>query len=422
MENNKPMLVIEDSKPIAKVIKHVAQKAGFQVKIAETFAQCQEILQQGHQFEVASIDYNLPDASKGEAIDLVLTYKIPSIVLTGQIDIKTREQILNRPVIDYIPKESGQTYHYLGKLLTRLELNKQIRVLVVDDSKSARKYICKLLERHNFLISEAEDGQQGLAVLAEYPDIRLVITDHEMPIMNGIRFVSEVRKFYAKDQLAIIGLSGDNAGSLSSRFIQNGANDFLPKSFCYEDFYCRVMQNIENIEYVNKIKYLANTDYLTGLVNRQYFFEQVPKLKMQARQQSLIYSVVMIDIDHFKSINDTYGHDVGDKVIQALSATLLTYFPTDILPQQVASRFGGEEFCLFLQAEDPKIILEQLENLRKEIHEQNLPYLQHQIQYTISIGLTFQDDDLESMITQADKALYQSKQSGRNRITLAAVS
>ncbi|WAJ70510.1 GGDEF domain-containing response regulator [Catenovulum adriaticum] len=419
MDSLIPMLVIEDSKPIASVIKHIAYKAGYQVDIASSYAQAQALLKSNKTYQLASVDYNLPDAQNGEAVDLTLSHQVPSIVLTGRVDSETRELILKRSVIDYIPKETAQTYLYLGKLLSRLQSNKKVRILVVDDSSSARSYICKLLKRHHFKISEAENGAQGLVKLQQFSDIKLVITDHEMPVMSGIRFVSEIRKRYEKDQLAIIALSGANASALSSRFIQNGANDFLPKSFCLEDFYCRVNQNIENTEYVNQIQRLANIDYLTGLINRQCFFQKAPKLIKRIKTNEQAFCIAMLDIDHFKQVNDQYGHDAGDKVIKATADCMTDFFAAikHTQDEPLIARFGGEEFCLFIYGQDLKTLVKQIEQLRKKIAKVKVAFEDKLIQYTVSIGVAVEVSMLDVMITQADKALYQSKQSGRNKVS-----
>lgn len=412
MSQTDTMLIIEDSKPIASLIKHIAEQAGYQTDLAMSYAQAEALLASGKSYSVASIDYNLPDAPEGEAIDLVLDTKTPGIVLTGKMDEATRDKILRKPVVDYIPKETAQAYAYLGKLLTRLKLNRYIKVLVVDDSKAARLYLSHLLSRHQFQVSVAENGQAGLDYLVENPDVKLVITDNEMPVMGGIKFVSEARKLYTKDQISIIGLSGNDAGSLSARFIKSGANDFLKKPFCHEEFYCRVVQNIEHLEYVNRIQMLANTDYLTKLGNRRYFFDKAPEAIKRCISQQQSYGLAMIDIDHFKKINDVYGHDAGDVVISHIADVMRKIFPSAIV-----ARFGGEEFCILFEDASIESVLSELDTLRREIEASEITFNQDNIRYTISIGYSEQSENIDLMLSVADNALYQSKTNGRNQVT-----
>ncbi len=405
------LLVIEDSAPILAILKKVAERAGYDVDCAMSLCETENLLAQGNNYTVASIDFNLPDATQGEAIDAVLNQQIPSIVLTGSMDEKTRNSILKRAIVDYIPKETAQAFLYLEKLLIRLKLNKQVKVLIVDDSKTQRALVRSLLQHHNFVTLEAEDGQQALNVIEQNPDIRLVITDHEMPVMDGIRFVAELRRKVNKDKMAVIGLSGAGKESLSARFIKNGANDFLSKPFCNEEFYCRVMQNIEHLEFVTQIQNAANTDYLTNLCNRRHFFETVPgQLKSLCKNQKHS-CVAMIDIDHFKKINDTYGHDAGDLVIKNIAQCLQAEF-TDC----VVSRFGGEEFCVFMPDYPLDTAKSQLENFRQTIENETVKVSEGEVEYTVSIGLTSQDPNIDTMITCSDELLYKAKQSGRNQI------
>ena len=132
---------------------------------------------------------------------------------------------------------------------------------------------------------------------------------------------------------------------MSARFIKVGANDFITKPFQPEEFYCRVTQNIDLIEKTQALVDAATKDFLTGLYNRRFFFEKgVGKLE-RARRERKSVALAMLDIDHFKSVNDTYGHDVGDEVLQVVSKTLQDSARADDL----VARLGGEEFCVLME-------------------------------------------------------------------------
>ena len=267
---SKRLLVVEDSKPIATVIKQIARSLKFEVVIASNLAQVESILSTDTDFFAATIDYALPDALDGQAIACVLSYGIPGVVMTGKMDDDTRQQILSQPVIDYIPKENSQAFLYLKRVLHWQQTNDQNTILVVDDSSSARNHIVELLKRRNFNIITANNGVQALEQLKQHKNIKMVITDLEMPIMDGIELTNEIRRSYSREQLAVIGISGASNGIHSARFIKNGADDFLRKPFCPEEFYCRITQNIESLNNIAKIQHAANTDYLilkcSGLV------------------------------------------------------------------------------------------------------------------------------------------------------------
>ena len=221
------LLVVEDSKPIATVIKQIAQSLNYDVVVATTLAQVEEILSGDTDFFAATVDYALPDALDGEAIACVLSNGIPSIVMTGKMDDATRQKILAQPVIDYIPKENSQAFLYLKRVLHWQKTNNKNAILVVDDSSSARNHIVELLKRRNFRVHTANNGIQALEKLQQHNNIKMVVTDLEMPEMDGITLTNEIRKKYSREQLAIIGISGAENGIHSARFIKNGADGVM---------------------------------------------------------------------------------------------------------------------------------------------------------------------------------------------------
>lgn len=409
---SKTILVVEDSKPIAQVHKHIAQRVGLRAVVANTHEETQAILNQSKDFFCAIVDYSLPDAVNGEAIDTVMETGIPTIVMTGMLNASVRETILKRPVVDYIPKETKQAYEYLQQLLDQLQRNSYIKVLVVDDSSPSRNYLSNLLHRHNFKVHEALDGVDALQVLQRHPDIKLVITDQEMPNMNGITLTNRIREKYSKEDMSIIGISGTADMSLTARYIKNGANDYLHKPFCPEEFYCRVMHNIQAIQNIETIRRQANSDYLTGLPNRRYFFHSAERIHKNAASGGNAITVAMMDIDFFKKINDTYGHSAGDEVLKQMANLLREEFTNDLV-----ARFGGEEFCILLSNVSMEEALNRLNIFREKIADTEVKYDEFSIQFSVSIGVSRQlTSNLDALLTLADQNLYKAKSSGRNRI------
>lgn len=405
------ILIVEDTPAMARVQKHIALKAGYEVDIAESLAQTKELISKNSYF-CAVVDFILPDAPSGEAVPCTINADIPTIVMTGNIDKKTRDTVEKYPIIDYIIKENKQAYQYLEKQLQHLPRNENVKVLVVDDSKSTRRYICSLLVRHKYQIIEAQDGQEALNLLEASPDISVIITDNEMPNMNGDELCSEIRRLYSNDEKAIIGISGSDSIGLSSLFLKNGANDYLHKPFNSEEFYCRLSQNVDMLELIATIRRQANTDYLTNLPNRRYFFEEAEKSLKQIKHTKGDGALAMLDIDHFKSINDTYGHDVGDEVLKGLSICFSKYFK-----KHLVARLGGEEFAVYFIDVDKQEALKRLEGFRYFIEMNSQEFSKAKIKFTISIGFAngpvYQIDEL---LKQADLKLYDAKESGRNKV------
>jgi len=409
------LLVVEDSKPIATVIKQIAQSLNYEVVIATTLAQVEEILSGDTDFFAATVDYALPDAVDGEAIACVLSHGIPSIVMTGKMDDSTRQKILAQPVIDYIPKENSQAFLYLKRVLSWQQTNSKNAILVVDDSSSARNHIVELLKRRNFSVHTANNGVQALEKLKQHKNIKMVITDLEMPEMDGITLTNEIRKKSSREQLAIIGISGAENGIHSARFIKNGADDFLRKPFCPEEFYCRITQNIESLNNIAQIQHAANTDYLTELSNRRAFFRNAEQRIAEYIKRNVPYCLAMLDIDYFKKVNDNYGHEAGDQVLKVLALYMRKHFGAGL-----TARLGGEEFAVLLHGLDSDQLYNKLDDFRREIAVSSLPVEGTQISITVSIGVVFDSkESLSKQISEADNALYLAKDHGRNQIVIS---
>lgn len=407
----KKVLVIEDSAISMNIIEKLVLKAKLTPVCASSLTKAKYLFGESNpeDYLCAVVDYHLPDAPSGEAIDYTIESYIPTIVVTGRLDDETREHILTKAVADYIPKENAQVYDYLSRLLTRLEKNKQIGVLVVDASRSSRSKMASLLRRHNFETYEADSAEQGLAQIHQRNDIQLVIADYDLADMKGTELVAELRKSFTKEQLAIIGVSDGNSSKLSARFLKSGANDFLHKPFYLEEFLARITQNVEFLENVEAIRRAANSDYLTGLPNRRHFFYTVNHF---TRNQPENQAVALIDLDFFKKVNDTYGHDAGDRVLKDVAKILASQF-SDVF----VSRFGGEEFCIYLPELAPSVVLERLEQFRKTVSEKVIRFQQQELRITTSIGVTLQSrKNLEAMLANADELLYKAKSAGRNTV------
>jgi diguanylate cyclase (GGDEF)-like protein len=411
----KKFLLVEDSTVVTKIIKHMIKTTSIlDCDTAQSFAQAKKLInEKGKETYIAAVvDLNLPDAPNGEVVDYTLKLKIPSIILTGSYDESKREAMLAKPIVDYVVKESRFSYEYVLKLIHRLEKNQKIKVLVTDDSKVSRRQICNMLKTHLYQVIEAEEGQQALDIIHSTPDIRLLITDFNMPVMDGFELVKQIRKEVDKNALVIIGLSSQDTGGLSAKFIKNGANDFLSKPFSHEEFHCRIMHNIETMEHVEAIEHIANHDFLTDLPNRRYFQHQSDINLKQAQKNGIPACLAMLDIDHFKKINDNFGHEAGDAVLRSFSPLLRKVFERFIF-----ARTGGEEFCVLLVGLDKSKAVRLLDNFREMIEDHIIMLDGASITLTFSAGVaTDNGNSLDVLLGEADKLLYNAKVGGRNQV------
>jgi len=413
---DRPVLLIEDQRALAQMAEAMLREAwGCEVMIAASLAEAEKLLEaHGSKFIVAVCDLNLPDAPYGEIIDLVNQYGVHAIALTGAFGEELRTMLDKKGVVDYVLKEGVNSYEYVVNLVGRIHKNTAIKVLVADDSLTARAVLKHMLSMQCLTVLTAQDGVEAVEMLEQHPDIQLVLVDYNMPKMNGFAFVLEARKRMGKDQLAIIGISGENGGNISAQFLKNGANDFISKPYSYEELTCRVTQNLEMLEMIQSIQNIANRDYLTGMHNRRFFFEEGYQAYEQAKKNRSNVFVAVIDVDHFKKVNDTHGHDCGDLVLKNLAADFAKHFPKELI-----ARMGGEEFALFMLGENMPSACERLEAFRAQIEKQLVTYQSATIAYTVSIGGCYQPlENLDMMLKVADENLYRAKQSGRNRIVV----
>ncbi|AUW04213.1 MULTISPECIES: diguanylate cyclase [Vibrio] len=396
------ILVVEDSRAFKNYLQQLLNQAGYEVLTAENYAEAQSILATQPELLCAVLDYCLPDAQDGEIIDLVLSHQQKVIVLTAMFQDDAREKMLAKGVLDYILKDSMASVSYLLPLLKRLTNNQHHKCLVVDDSMTVRRHVVQLLEHQYIQTLQAENGQQAIELIEQNPDITLVLTDHDMPVKDGITMIRELRQKLDKNQLAILGISGSDDHTMTARFLKAGANDFLYKPFNQEEFFCRVHQILDMKEATTELFRMANQDALTGLWNRRFLFGQ-------ACSGCEKRNIAMLDIDFFKKVNDNYGHDGGDAALVMVANILKIYFPDDVI-----ARFGGEEFCIQACGSYDDFVI-RLEQMRQRVEKTPVPYQNDSIQVTISIGVSSVEGNLDQQIKVADDRLYQAKESGRNQ-------
>jgi diguanylate cyclase (GGDEF)-like protein len=411
----KRILIVEDNKTLAKLLaKKVESSLKYEVDIAYKLSEAKLFLKK-YKYFIALLDVNLPDAPDGEIVDYVLSKGVRSIILSANIDKDFRKKMLAKNIIDYVNKGGVNDINYIIQTLQRLEKNQNHKVLVVDDSMVFRNQMKTMLENLFYQVITVAHGEEALGMLNSHLNISMVITDYNMPVMDGLELTNEIRKNYNKTELCIIAISSNNDEEINAMFLKQGANDYIKKPFSKEEFSCRINNSIESLENIQYITNHANRDFLTGLYNRRYFFQNMNEYMEDIKSSGERFAIAMLDIDFFKKINDTHGHDVGDRVIVAISEVLRS----NTNYRDIVARFGGEEFCIVLKNINQYSVPEILEKLRQEVED--FVFIlddENKIKFTISIGASYHDDSdsLEETINQADMNLYSAKQNGRNQI------
>ncbi len=406
----KTVLVVEDSAIVIKVLRHVlAHSTKIQPVYAESFAEARKLVESGeYHFFAALIDLSLPDAPDGEVVDYTLSQKIPTVVLTGSFDEKKREALLAKGIVDYVTKEGRFSYEYALGVLHRLVKNQKVKVLVVDDSSTARRAVTDLLELHLYQVIQAADGVEAIKALLANPDIKILITDYHMPRMDGFELVKTIRGKYEKTDIIIIGLSSEGEGQLSARFIKNGANDFLRKPFNHEEFFCRITHNVEMVELIEQIRDSANRDELTGCYNRKYFFEQAAVFHHRAVQNNAPLSLAVVVLDDFMRINERYGHEIGNFIMQRVADSLRTSFDRFLF-----ARAGGHEFFALMPGLSNDRALAFVDRVRQVLGAEEQWLGDEQIALTFSAGVSnVLGDSIDDMLAAAGVCLQRATEAG----------
>ncbi|MEA1892313.1 MAG: diguanylate cyclase [Campylobacterota bacterium] len=408
------ILIVEDNKTLAKLIATKIEHAlGYEVDVAYKLSEAKLFLKR-YDYFLALLDINLPDAPNGEVVDYVLSKGCRAIVLSANIDKEFRKKILQKNIIDYVNKGGIGDVNYIIESIKRLEKNQEHKVLVVDDSMVFRKTMKDMLENLFFNVVTVAHGEEALGILEVHLDTSLVITDYNMPVMNGLELTYEIRKKYNKSQLCILAISSNNDEQINAMFLKSGANDYINKPFSKEEFSCRVNNSIEALENIQFITNHANRDFLTGLYNRRYFFKNMSEYMQDTQESGEKFAMAMVNIDFFKKIDDRYGADIGEQIIISLSEILRTHLSYSDL----VSRFDAEEFCLVLKNISKEEAVDVFETLRDKV--QNYIFTtakDEEIRFTISIGATMNSfDTLEETMDHADMLLYNIKQGGGNML------
>lgn len=299
-------------------------------------------------------------------------------------------------------------------------------VLIIDDSDTLREEILRTIKGASLFDNhlEARDGLEGFKTLLN-TKVDLVLCDLEMPRMDGFRFLTMMRAREEMQDLPVIMLTSREDRETKIRGLEQGASDYVTKPFDAGELVARVrvqlkMKSLQDeLKRSNELlKKLSITDPLTHLHNRRHLMEVISKEFQRAFRKGGFLSLIMLDIDYFKKINDTYGHQEGDNVLVELANIVMD----KLRGYDLAARYGGEEFVLVLPETPTHEAHAIAERLRHEVQEHTFSErLQGQV-ITVSLGVASYPsecvENVDSLFRQADEALYRAKQNGRNRVEL----
>jgi len=302
-----------------------------------------------------------------------------------------------------------------------INLDQNVNILCIEDSYEDFLQIKKSLKIHkNICLSHAGSLEESWTMINKDSRIDLIFLDFLLQDGNGFDFLTKLAKI--KLHIPVVVITGQGDDAIAAKTIQAGALDYLPKPKISEKALSRIINNAlekaklqEDIHRMQKKLVQTSTkDALTNLYNRRYLLESLECEIQRAKRYEEELCFLMIDIDHFKKVNDTYGHQAGDMVLASIAKIL----QNSIRQSDIAGRFGGEEFGIILTHTNLEKGIIAAQKIRKAVKQAQLIYKQSEIKITISIGLAISSTHgkAHDLIKYADKALYMAKTGGRDLV------
>jgi two-component system, cell cycle response regulator len=300
------------------------------------------------------------------------------------------------------------------------------RILVIDDSPVSRKLVELALSLRGYELLFAETGHQGLEMFREHKP-SLVIMNWTLPDVAGEELCQTIRSMAEEFQTYLIVLTGRTDKECLIRALQAGANDHLTKPFHEEELIARAGAGLRLAELCRGIakkslllEELALTDALTGLPNRRAIENWAQSQLSSASRHGFSYWVVLADLDHFKQVNDSFGHEAGDAVLKKFSKIL----KSQLRNEDICGRFGGEEFLIVMTHVSKEDALKAIERIRLALQMSPVQFREATVAVTASFGVAgFEQNQvppaLDNLRSLADGALYSAKRRGRNRVEIA---
>jgi two-component system cell cycle response regulator len=303
-----------------------------------------------------------------------------------------------------------------------------ISILVIDDSDSMRSQIIRTLREAALFdhCHEARDGIEGFKILIQNR-VDLVFCDLIMPKMDGFKFMALMKSNQDLKDIPVIMLTGRGDREFKIRGLETGASDYLTKPFDDGELIARTRVHLkikalqDELKRSNELlRELSITDPLTHLYNRRFLMDTLEKEFDRIRRKGGSVSLVVLDIDHFKQVNDTHGHQKGDVVLAAVAETTRS----ELRSYDIAVRYGGEEFMVVLPETPLSGGIAMAERLRASVGQMVFPPPMETLSVTVSLGVSAYPSDsvdsVDQLIRMADEALYRAKAAGRNQVEAMA--
>jgi diguanylate cyclase (GGDEF)-like protein len=302
-----------------------------------------------------------------------------------------------------------------------------VKILIADDDALSRRLLEKTLLRAGYEVMPVANGRQAVESLAGPDAPRLALLDWMMPEIDGPGVCREMRKRRDQSYVYMVLLTSRESKEDVVAGFESGADDYLIKPFVADELKARLrtgerILRLEDslVEAREQMRFKATHDHLTSLWNRGVIVDLLGRELTRSQRENVCTAVILGDLDHFKSVNDTYGHLVGDQVLREVARRLLL----SVRSYDFVGRYGGEEFLTVLNNCRPDSAVARAEQIRKSICTRPVHTDAGPLEVTMSLGVLLSCDwgqrTAEDLINEADSALYGAKTEGRNRVKMAA--
>ncbi len=425
-QREEKILIVDDSSTSRKIVKLELKNGGFETIEAESGETGLEILED-REIDLIILDVEMKGMDGFEFARRIKEnpsfMNIPIIMLSSIADPLIIKRAFESGIVEYFTKpfKHGELLNFVKEIIKPAPEHQALkRIVVIDDSKAQISVIKHLLIRNWKEAITFESPREALNYIKNNDNIDLVLTDLYMPEIKGIELSKEIKRI--REELPVIGISATRSKESVLSALSSGMDDFLYIPFFEEELNLRIdlqiklYEEIKDLNETNKkLKELSFKDPLTSLLNRRAIFEHLEAEFERAKRNNTTMSVVMFDIDHFKRVNDTYGHQKGDEVLKMFSKILRE----EVRAYDTPARVGGEEFLLLLPHTDKTTSLKVAERIREAVKKSEVDG----IRITVSGGISSseelkENEKLSDLIRKADERLYMAKESGRDRIVI----
>lgn len=417
-------LIVEPSSDFQNIVKNIFLTAGVECNIFSSGVEALESSHQDYDFilvarslnditgEIFLQRYGLEHGLKNALPILLVSEKVNEILLeANQAGYKL---VFNK-------NDIGQLHNIVTKILNVRSLSLQANILFVDDSVSSASDVINIFQQNRAIVHHVLNVNEMKKEFSNN-EYDLVISDY---YLNDDETGDDVIKFIRshdntdKSTIPILIISAETNNQKRTSFLRNGADDFIISPYNEDELLVRASNLIKNHRLVLDFKQqqqqlakLALTDHLTGLYNRHSLYDLAPKYIQNALRHKSPLSLLMIDLDHFKKINDTYGHSTGDSVLKNVAKIMQDACRTE----DIVARFGGEEFVMLLTNCETDSAIHKAEKLRASIEASKPEGLT--VTSSIGIATLSPNDTFDLLFNNADKAVYEAKATGRNKVVV----